>query len=175
MIEFFLSKLWALVSAMAVLGVVVTSINVAVQVAVDQSREEAFQNLVDSLGGMDEGSQGHMELALSEVLNEDEELRMGGGIIELIGSDHHFVRSLPGSVTLFGQDGAELPSDQWLSLSSRSTLLHRHRRRTRGHSGEGLRSEDLHHSFHTINEPLGVHFVVVDVGRGPCATFQAPR
>jgi len=123
MIEFFLSKLWALVSAMAVLGVVVTSINMAVQVAVDQSREQAFQDLVDSLGGMDEGSQGHMELALSQVLNEDEELWMGGGIIELFGPDYHFVRSLPGSVTLFGRDGAELPSDQRFSLSSRSTLL----------------------------------------------------
>jgi hypothetical protein len=123
MIEFFLSKLWALVSAMAVLGVVVTSINVAVQVAVDQSREEAFHDLVDSLGGMDEGSQGHVELALSEVLNEDEELRMGGGVIELIGPDYHFVRSLPGLVTLFDRDGAELLPDQHLSLSSRSTLL----------------------------------------------------
>jgi hypothetical protein len=108
---------------MAVLGVVVTSINVAVQIAVDQSREDAFQDLVDSLGRMDEGSQGHMELALSEVLNEGEELRMGGGVIELIGPDYHFVRSLPGSVTLFGRDGAELPSDQRFSLSSRSTLL----------------------------------------------------
>jgi hypothetical protein len=123
MIEFFLSKLWTLVSAMAVLGVVATSINVAVQVAVDQSREEAFQGLVDSLEGMDVGSQGHMELVLSDVLNYDEELRMGGGIIELIGPDYHFVRSLPGSVTLFGRDGAELPLGQRLSLNSRSTLL----------------------------------------------------
>jgi hypothetical protein len=123
MIEFFISKLWALVSALAVLGVVVTSINGTVHVAVDQSREEAFQNLVNSLVGMDEGSKGHMHLALSEVLNEDEELRMGGGIIELIGLDHHFMRTLPGSVTLYGLDGAELTNDQWLSLSSRSTLL----------------------------------------------------
>jgi hypothetical protein len=123
MIEFFVSKLWALVSAMAVLGVVVTSINGAVHVAVDQSREEAFQDLVDSLGGMDGGSQGHMQLALSEVLNEDEELRMGGGIIELIGLEYHFTRTLPGSVTLCGRDGAELSTDQRLSLSSRSTLL----------------------------------------------------
>lgn len=123
MIEFFISKFWALVSAMAVLGVVVTSINGAVHIAVDQSREEAFQNLVDTLGGMDEGAQGHMELAMSEVLNEDEELRMGGGIIELFGSDHHFMRTLPGSVTLYGRDGAELSTDQWLSLSSRSILL----------------------------------------------------
>jgi len=123
MIEFFISKLWALISALAVLGIVVTSINGAVHVAVDQSREEAFQDLVDSLGGMDEGSEGHMQLALSEVLNEDEELRMGGGIIQLIGLDHHFTRTLPGSVTLYGRDGAELSTDQWLSLSSRSTLL----------------------------------------------------
>ncbi len=171
MIEFFVSKLWALVSALAVLGVVVTSINGAVHVAVDQSREDAFQNLVDSLGGMDEGSQGHMELALSEVLNEDEELRMGGGIIELIGLDHHFVRTLPGSVTLYGRDGAELPVRPVALSELRVDLIHRHRRRARGHYGEGLRSEDLHHSFHTINEPLGVHFVVVDVGRGPCTTI----
>ena len=123
MIEFFVSKLWALVSALAVLGVVVTSINGTVHVAVDQSRDGAFQDLVDSLGRVDECSQGHMELALSEVLNEDEELRLGGGIIELIGLDHHFVRTLPGFVTLYDRDGAKLPSDQWLSLSSRSTLL----------------------------------------------------
>jgi hypothetical protein len=123
MIEFFISKLWALVSALAVLGVVVTCINGAVHVAVDQSREEAFQNLVDSLGAMDESSQGHVQLALSDVLNEDEELRMGGGIIELIGSDHHFMRTLPVSVTLYGRDGAVLTIDQWLSLTSRSTLL----------------------------------------------------
>ncbi len=122
MIEFFVSKLWALVSALAVLGVVVTSINGAVHVAVDQSREDAFQNLVDSLGGVNEGSKGHMELALSGVLNEDEELRMGVGIIELIGLDHHFVRTLPGFITLFGRDGVKLPADQWLSMSSSSTL-----------------------------------------------------
>ena len=34
---------------------------------------------------------------------------MGGGIIELIGLDHHFVRLVPGFVTLYESDSPMLP------------------------------------------------------------------
>jgi hypothetical protein len=122
MIEFFISKLWALLSGVAVFSVVAASINGAVHIASDQCREEALDRLVWNIALLEGGHQGHMEIAMSDYLIDDEMLILSNGSIELVGDGYHHIKDLPRSIFILGNDGFELRGDAHLILSTGSIL-----------------------------------------------------
>jgi hypothetical protein len=122
MIEFFISKLWALLSGVAVFSVVAASINGAVHVASDQCREEALDRLVWNIALLGGGHQAHMEIAMADYLIDDEMLIIYNGSIELVGDGYSHVKDLPRSTFILGKDGIELRGEAHLILSTGSML-----------------------------------------------------
>jgi hypothetical protein len=122
MIEFFISKLWALLSGVAVFSVVAASINGAVHVASDQCREEALDRLVWNIALLGGGHQAHMEIAMADYLIDDEILIIYNGSIELVGDGYSHVKDLPRSTFILGKDGIELRGEAHLILSTGSIL-----------------------------------------------------
>jgi len=122
MMEFFISKFWALLSGIAVFSVVAASINGAVHFASDQYRAEALDQLVGNIAAAEKGQQAHMEIMLVDFLIEDEILIVYNGSMELVGDGYRQLHDLPSSIVVLNMDKIELVGGAHLTLSLGSVL-----------------------------------------------------
>ncbi|MCE5296722.1 MAG: hypothetical protein LLG16_06425 [Euryarchaeota archaeon] len=110
MIEFFLSKFWAIICALVLLGAVTTSIDGLGDASEHRSRDAAFSSFVEEIDGFLrlEGAS-KLTIPVAGVVNSDEErIDFRNGSVWLIGSNVNKAASMNEGIVVLGEDGTPI-------------------------------------------------------------------
>ncbi|MFA5312340.1 MAG: hypothetical protein WC375_03345 [Methanomassiliicoccales archaeon] len=124
MIEFFLSKFWAILCALVLLGAVTTSIGGLGNASEQRSQDSAFSSFVGEIDGFLrlEGAS-TLTVPVTDVVQGDGEwIEFRSGSVWLFGSDGSKVATLDEGVVILGEDGTPM-TDGFIAVHKGGSIV----------------------------------------------------